>query len=149
MDAQQLKRYIRLIYTKAFRYLGAVLVLCALIGGIYGNRLHFVFASCAAGSGFLCWGWFTHLKRTGFKLVGFGEKTAEQAKTPYIWRIDKQKRLHKPSFMMTNADFDDDLVNATACNENEFSKENIIASRMYARAACGVMLNVISFIVNI
>ena len=37
MDAQQLKRYIRLIYTKAFRYLGAVLVLCALIGGIYGN----------------------------------------------------------------------------------------------------------------
>ena len=102
MDAQQLKRYIRLIYTKAFRYLGAVLVLCALIGGIYGNRLHFVFASCAAGS-----------------------------------------------VMMTNADFDDDLVNATACNENEFSKENIIASRMYARAACGVMLIVISFIVNI
>ena len=72
MDAQQLKRYIRLIYTKAFRYLGAVLVLCALIGGIYGNRLHFVFASCAAGSGFLCWGWFTHLKRTGFKLFVFG-----------------------------------------------------------------------------
>ena len=67
----------------------------------------------------------------------------------WVWRIDKQKRLHKPSFMMTNADFDDDLVNATACNENEFSKENIIASRMYARAACGVMLIVISFIVNI
>lgn len=54
MDAQQLKRYIRLIYTKAFWYLGAVLVLCALIGGIYGDRLYFVFASCAAGSGFLC-----------------------------------------------------------------------------------------------
>ncbi len=149
MDAQQRKRYIRLVYAKAFRYLGAALILCAIIGGIYGDRLHFVFASCAVGSGFLCWSWFTHLKRAGFRLVGFAGKPAEQAKTPYIWRRNKQKRLHKPSFMMTNADFDDDLVNATACNENEFSKEKITASRMYARAVCGAMLLAISLIVKI
>lgn len=149
MDAQQRKRYIRLIYSKVFRYLGVTLVLCAIIGGIYGDRLHFVFALCAAGAGYICWCWFTHLKRIGFKLVGFGERMKVKVKTPYVLRRIKHKRLHKPSFMMTNADFDDNLINATACNEEEFSKEKIQASQMYARAVCGAMLFIISFFVKI
>lgn len=148
MDDAQRKRYIRLIYSRAFRYLGAALVLCAIIGGLYGDRLHFVFALCAFGAVFLCWGWFTHLKRTGFKLVGFGERAKEKKKTPYILRRDKHKNLHKPAFMMTNADFDDDLVNATACNEEEFSEERVTAARMYARIACGAMLLIISFVIK-
>lgn len=148
MDARQRKRYLRLIYARAFRYLGAALVICAIIGGIYGDKLHFVFALCAAGMGFVCWGWFTHLKRTGFKLVGFGEKKPTKAKTPYILRRDKKKRIHKPAFMMTNADFDDDLAGATACNEEEFNEERITAARMYARIACGIMLLIISLAVR-
>ncbi len=146
MDKAQRKKYIRLIYTKSLRYFATALVLCAVVAAFYGDRLRFVFALCAAGGVFLAWGWFTYLHLTGFHLPGFG-RVSRRPKVPYILRKDKQP-VHKPSFAMTNDDFDDDLVDATTVREAEFSDGQIKLARALSRLACGLLLFAVSFVIK-
>ncbi len=146
MDPQQRKRYIRLIYAKALRCFAAGLVAAALIGGLYRSRIYFVFGLCAMGGFFLAWSWFTYLHMTGFRLIP-GLKTERKKKTPYIHQREKKKR-YRPSFAMENTDFDDDLVSATAANEEEFDKKHQALARIWARAAGGALLFLVSFIIK-
>ena len=89
MEEALKKRYIRLIYAGAFRYLGIVLVLCAIISALYRSRMYFVFALCAGGGFFISWGWFTYLALTGMKVYGFGKLPKQKKKVPYMYRKDK------------------------------------------------------------
>lgn len=146
MEAAQQKRYLRLIYAKALRYFAFALTASALIAGLYGGvRAYFVFALCAAGCAFLAWSWFAHLRAAGFRLPGLG-KRKEKRRVPYVHRRDKTK-LHRPSFAMDNADFDDDLVPATACNAEEFEPEQRERVLVLARAACGLLVLLVSLII--
>ena len=146
MDQSQKKKFIRLVYTKTLRYFSLSLVLAAIIAAFYGDRLHFVFALCAAGGVFLAWGWFTYLHATGMRLPGFG-RMPERKKVPYILRKEKQT-VHKPAFAMTNDDFDDDLVNATTAREEEFSKPWQQKARVFSRILCAVLLFLVSFVIK-
>lgn len=147
MDKAQQKKYIRLIYGKTLRYFATALVLCAVVAAVYGDRLYFVFALCAAGGVFLAWGWFTWLHAAGMRLPGFGGKPGKR-KVPYILRRQKQK-THRPAFAMDNDDFDDDLVNATTAREEEFPKPLQQKARVLSRIACAVMLFLISFLIRV
>ena len=147
MEAIQRKRYFRLIYSKTLSYFAWALVGSALVAGIYGERVYFVFALCAAGCVFLAWSWFAHLRAEGFWLPAFWARKAKRSVT-YIHRRDKTK-LHRPSFAMDNTDFDDDLVSATACNEEEFEPKQRDKARVLARAACGLLLFLVSLAIKL
>ena len=147
MEAIQRKRYFRLIYSKTLSYFAWALVGSALVAGIYGERVYFVFALCAAGCVVLAWSWFTHLRAEGFRLPAFWARKAKRS-VPYIHRRDKTK-LHRPSFAMDNTDFDDDLVSATACNEEEFERKQRDKARVLARAACGLLLFLVSLAIKL
>lgn len=141
------RKYIRLIYAKVFRYLGIVLVLCALIGGIARSRMYFVFALCAAGGVMVAWGWFTYLKATGLKAPGFGQLPSEKKKVPYFLRKNKDT-VRKPAFMMNSEDFDDDLNDATSLSDGDFNEVQIRKMLVWSRIVCGLLLFLISFIIK-
>ncbi len=148
MTPSEKKSYIRLIYSRAFRYLGVCLALSAIVGGLYQDMLYTVYALCAFGMVMICWGWFTYLRSTGTRIFG-RNPDGKARKTPYILRRFKDKKPARPSFRMTSADFDDDLTSATAVNEEPFTKLQTTRARIIARVACGALLVVISLIINI
>lgn len=147
MDEAQKKRYIRLIYAGAFRYLGIVLVLCAIISALYRSRMYFVFALCAGGGFFISWGWFTYLALTGMKVYGFGKLPKQKKKVPYMYRKDKGTH-RKPAFAMSSEDFDDDLNDGVSLSQDDFTEVQQKRIRMWSRLTCGVLLFLISIIVR-
>ena len=137
MEKEREKRYLRLIYAKTLRYFAGALVLCAIVGSLYGDRLRFIFALCATGGLFLCWGWFTYLRFTGWRLFGLGQ--APEAKpVPFFHR--REKKRPRPSFAMREDDFDDDLSRATTLREEDFDAYHQAKARWLARALCGGLL---------
>lgn len=140
------KRYIRLIYRRTFRYLGAALVIALLAGTLLGGGIYMVNALCAAGFAMICWGWFTYLKMTGMRLWG---RKPKKKTVPYLHRRFKEKKPHRPSFRMDSTDFDDDLTSATMVSEELFTPKQQYASRAAARAICGALLVILSFLIPI
>lgn len=147
MDAALRKQYIRLVYSRAFRYLSAALVLCAVLGGLYAERRYFVFALCAAGMALLCWGWLGYLRATGTRLPGWRSDRPKH-QVPYMYRRFKDHMHHRPAFLRDFRDFDDDLTAATAVDDSLFTERQASLALAMARAACGVLLLALSFIVR-
>ena len=146
MSQEEKKKYLRLIYAQTFRLLGICLVICALVGGLYGSTMYTVWAMCAAGSVVICWGWFSYLQCRGMRIFGFKQKE-QQPSVPYIHRRFKQKRPHRPAFQKDAADFDDDLTAATAVDAENFSEDAVSMARIWSRVAAGVLLYLISFFI--
>lgn len=136
----------RVILRRSFSYLGTGLVLSAIIGGLYRDRLHFIWALCAVGSIFIAFGWFEYLKMTD-SLPFFHNKKAKKAKTPFIWRRDKQDKRHKPAFMQTAEDFEDDLTPQTVADIEIFSEKRRSAALIISRVTAGVILLILSFVI--
>lgn len=146
MTREERKRYLRLIYARSFRLLSIGLVISAIVGGLYGNTMYTVWAMCAVGSILICWGWFLYLRLDGTGIFAFLPKGAKP-KVPYIHRRFKDKRPHRPAFRKDSMDFDDDLTSATAVDSEAFSEHAAEMARIWARAAAGVLLFLISFLI--
>lgn len=138
------KRYFRLIYQRAFRYLGAALVIALLTGALLGGGIYMVSAFCAAGFVMIAWGWFTYLQMTGMR---FFQRRSEKPKVPYLHKRFKERKPHRPSFRMDSTDFDDDLTSATMVSEELFTPKQRNAAMAIARAACGVVMVILSFFI--
>lgn len=146
MDNREKKQFIRLIYKRTFAYLGVMLTVSLLIGALLGGGIYMVNAVCAFGFVMLCWAWFTYLKMTGMRPFGRKPKS-KKAKTPYILRRFKDKKWHKPSFRRSSNDFDDDLTSATVAAEENFTEKQVDVARAIARAICGVIMVILSFVI--
>ncbi|MEA5039119.1 MAG: hypothetical protein VB086_04695 [Clostridiaceae bacterium] len=146
MDAETKRRYLRLIYARALHYLGGALVLAAIVAGLYHSRVYFVFACCAFGFAFFCWAWFSYMRLTGLRMFGF-HPDRDTKRVPYVHRRFKERRPHRPSFAMGNAEFDDDLVRATSADEELFSERQSVLARVWARVVCGALLVFVSLAV--
>ena len=146
MTREEQKRYLRLIYARSFRLFGIGLVLSAIVGALYGDRMYTVWAMCAAGSVPICWGWFIYLRLDGMRLFGF-KPNPKAAKVPYIHRRFKQKRPHRPAFRKDSADFDDDLNDATVVDAERFPERAGELARVWARVAAGILLFLVSFFI--
>lgn len=147
MQKEERKRYIRLIYKTTFMYLGATLVIAAILGALLGGGFYTVSAFCAIGFVMICWGWFTYLKMTGMRPFG-RNPNKKKAKVPYFHKKDKSKRMsHRPSFKMDSEDFDDDLTSKTTVNYEEFTEKQVDAARSIARSVSGVIMVIISFFI--
>jgi hypothetical protein len=146
MTRQERKQYLRLIYAKTFRLVSLGLVLSAIVGGLYGDTMYTVWALCAIGSILLCLGWFGYLKLEGMVLFPFRAEK-KRPRVPYIHRRFKDQRPHRPAFRKDSADFDDDLTAATAVDESLFSERQAALSGLWAKAAAGVVLFLVSFVI--
>lgn len=144
---EQDKKTLRLIFfRRTFSYLGTGLVCSAVVGGLYRDRLHFIWALCAAGAIFIALGWFEYLKMTD-SLPFFHKSKRKKIKTPYIWRKDKQQKRHKPAFMQNAEDFEDDLTPETTPDMELLSQKRRSAVLVISRMAAGLLLIVISFVI--
>lgn len=146
MQKNERKKYIRLIYTKAFGYLGVMLVISLLLGTLLGGGIYMVHAVCALGFVMITWGWFTYLKMTGMRPFGKDPKQKKR-RIPYMHRRFKEKKMHRPAFRMDSADFDDDLTASTMVSEEIFSEKQVDAARAAARALCGIAMVILSFFI--
>ena len=146
MTREERKRYFRLIYARTFRLFSLGLVLSAIVGGLYGDTLHTVWALCAVGSVLLCLGWFSYLKLEGMGIFSF-QSHSGAAKVPYIHRRFKDRRPHRPAFRKDSRDFDDDLTAATAVDESPFSPRQAGMAQVWAKAAAGALLLLVSFVI--
>lgn len=147
MDAPLRKAYIRLIYKRTFGCLSVTGALSLIIGAVMGSTMYTVYALCALGAIMVCWGWFTYLAATGFRVPGFQFARKNKEKVPYVHRKDKGQKRHRPAFRMDADDFDDDLTAATTVDEEIFTKLQRSKARAIARAACGIILFLVSFLI--
>lgn len=145
-DRQERKKYFRLIYARTFKWLAAGLVLSAVIGALYKDRIYTVFALCAVGSVFVCWGWFIYLRLDGMRIFGF-KPNPKGKKIPYFHQRFKEKRPNRPAFRKDSRDFDDDLNDATAVDAERFTERQQEMVRVYERILAGVVLVLVSFVV--
>ena len=79
MNREERKKYLRFIYALTFRLFGICLVICAVVGGIYGSTMYAVWAMCAAGSIVICWGWFLYLQ---LKACAFSDSSRNRSSLP-------------------------------------------------------------------
>lgn len=141
------KKTLRLIiFRRTFSYLGTGLVCSAVVGGLYGDRLHFIWALCAAGALLFAFGWLEYLKMTD-SLPFFHRSKRKKVKTPYIWRDKKQQKRHKPAFMQNAEDFEDDLTPETTPDMEMLSQKRRSAVLIVSRMIAGVLLILISFVI--
>lgn len=147
MSREERKKYLRLIYARCFRILAVSLVLCAIVGGLYGDRMYTVWAMCAVGSILVCWGWFIYLRLDGMRIFGFKPNPKPGTKVPYFHQRFKQKRPNRPAFRKDSADFDDDLNDATIVDAERFSEHHREMARVWSRVAAGVLLFLLSFLI--
>lgn len=147
MELPLLKNYTRLIYRKAFKKLSFYLVFSAILGGLYGDRLHFLFGLSFFGALSILLGWSDYLRSLGIRLPMLNRKH-QRKKTPYILRRFKTLNLHKPAFLMDYNDFDDDLTPETAVSEAQFNSRQCQKANMWAKLICGIILTVLSFIIK-
>lgn len=147
MDKREHKQYARLIYKQVFQLLGIALVIALAVSALLGGGIYRMHALCAAGFVMLCWAWFSYLKIVGMHPFGRGKK--EKAGVPYFHRRFKEQKPHRPAFRMDSADFDDDLTAATVAEAENFTKKQADAAAAIARAICGVLLVIASFLVPV
>ena len=146
LNPRDLRIYRRVILRRTFSHFGAGLVISAIVGGLYRDRMHFIWALCAIGAIFLAYGWLEYLKMTD-SLPFFHTKKAKNIKTPFIWRNQKQKKWHKPAFMQNSEDFEDDLTAQTIADIEIFSEKHQSVALIISRAAAGILLLIASFVI--
>ena len=155
MEKRDKSLFRRILLRRTAKYTGAGLVAGALVGGLYGDRMHFIWALCAAGALFIAWGWFSYLAADPTSPVhrmpcrrGKGGWPGKRNRVPYALRKDKKTHQAKPAFLRGNEDFDDDLVSATAVDEERLSDKERAKLAVLARAAAGALLLILSFILS-
>lgn len=135
----------RIRLKKTASLLSVCLLLSAAAGGLYGDRLHFVFGLSACGAVLLAAGWFSYLKLTGeFPWL----KKREKKKVPYYLRKEKEERPKKASFLQDSGDFDDDLNAATSTDEADLTEGERAKNRIFACCAAGAVLLLLSCIIE-
>ena len=68
LTPQEAKTYRLVLFRRTFSCFGTGLVISAIVGGLYRDRMHFIWALCAAGAILIAFGWFEYLK--DFNIVG-------------------------------------------------------------------------------
>ncbi len=140
------KTYRLVLFRRTFSYFGTGLVLSAIVGGIYRDRMHFVWALCAIGAILIAFGWFEYLKMTN-SLPFYRKSKQKKIKTPYAWRKDKEIKRHKPAFMQKGEDFEDDLTPQTTADIEIFNEKRRSAALIISRVAAGILLLIASFVI--
>ena len=146
MTPEESRKYRLVLFRRTFSYLGTGLVISAIIGGLYRDRMHFIWALCAVGAIFIAFGWFEYLKLTD-SLPFFHKRKAKKIKTPYAFRKEKEARRHKPSFMQKGEDFEDDLTPETTADIEIFSEKRRSYALIISRIAAGFLLLILSFLI--
>lgn len=146
MTPEEAKKYRLVLFRRTFSYLGTGLVLSAIVGGLYRDRMHFIWALCAIGAIFIAFGWFEYLKLTD-SLPFFHKSKPRKTKTPYVWRKEKESKRHKPAFMQNSEDFEDDLTPQTTADIEIFSEKRRSFALIISRVAAGILLLIASFVI--
>ena len=141
------KKVFRLVlFRRMCGYLGTGLVISAILGGLYQDRLHFVWGLCAAGAVLLAMGWWEYLRVTD-SLPFRRQKKAKKPAVPFILRKDKEKKRYKPAFLQNAEDFEDDLTPYTTADMEILSEKSRSSVLITARVAAGVLLFILSFVI--
>lgn len=146
LTPQEAKTYRLVLFRRTFSYFGTGLVISAIVGGLYRDRMHFIWALCAIGAILIAFGWFEYLKLTD-SLPFFRKSKDKKIKTPYAWRKEKEVKRHKPAFMQNGEDFEDDLTPQTTADIEIFSKKRRSFALIFSRIAAGILLLIVSFVI--
>ena len=146
LTPQEAKTYRLVLFRRTFSYFGTGLVISAIVGGLYRDRMHFIWALCAIGAILIAFGWFEYLKLTD-SLPFFRKSKDKKIKTPYAWRKEKEVKRHKPAFMQKGEDFEDDLTPQTIADIEIFSKKRRSFALIFSRIAAGILLLIVSFVI--
>lgn len=146
LTPQEAKTYRLVLFRRTFSCFGTGLVISAIVGGLYRDRMHFIWALCAAGAILIALGWLEYLKMTD-SLPFFGKSKEKKAKVPYALRKEKEQKRHKPAFMQKSEDFEDDLTPQTTADIEIFSERQRSFALIISRIAAGILLLIASFVI--
>ena len=146
MTPDEAKKYRLVLFRRTFSYVGTGLVISAIVGGLYRDRMHFIWALCAVGVILVAFGWFEYLKMTD-SLPFFHKSKPKKPKVPYALRKEKEVKRHKPAFMQKSEDFEDDLTPQTTADMEIFSEKRRSYALIISRIAAGILLLIASFVI--
>jgi len=147
MTGQSPNRVRRVIYHKTFRMLSFCLVLSAIAGGLYGDRLHFHYGLALTGAICIMLSWFDYLRSQGVRVPKIGLPVTG-GKIPFYLKKPREFKLNKPIFLMSSHEFDDDLSSRTRIDGQDLSPRQLEQIGMWSKAFCGALLTVLSFIIG-
>ena len=130
-----------LVFREAMAALSAALVLCALIWGAYRSRVYFTFAAAAAGVLLIARAWIAFCRWKDGRAGG-----VQKIRVPYMLRGRKPVRRHKPAFLMTGEDFDDDLTPFTVAGEGDLGEDQARRAKVFSGLLAGLLMILISFV---
>lgn len=128
--------FARCLLRRVGRQLSAVLVISALIGALYGDRLHAAFALGACGGVLLASAWLAYL---GKRLPSL-----RRGRKPPDYLTNPARQRRRPAFRMDYRDFDDDLNRYTAADEQDLTESEARRLAWLARlitALCALVLS--------
>ena len=146
LTPSEAKTYRLVLFRRTFSCFGTGLVVSAIVGGLYRDRMHFIWALCAAGAILVALGWLEYLKMTD-SLPFFHKTKQKKAKVPYFLRKEKEVKRHKPAFMQKAEDFEDDLTPEVTADVEIFSERRRSYALIISRVAAGVLLLIASFVI--
>ena len=129
-----------LTFRKGMLHFSAMLVLSALVSGIFGSRIYFMFASSTAGVLLAAGAWFRYCRWKPLRDAGM--------RVPDIYRSAGRRKRYKPAFLMTSRDFDDDLTAYTMAAEEDFSDAERQVSEISANLVSAFLLLAVSFVIR-
>ena len=136
-------RWRLLVFRKSMLHFAAMLVLSALVSGLFQSRIYFMFAACTAGVLLAAGAWFRYCGRKDGKLF---RKTG--VRVPDVFRSPGRKKRYKPAFLMDSRDFDDDLTAYTMAAEEDFTDAERHWAEISANLLSAALLLAVSFIVR-
>ena len=146
LTSAEAKTYRLVLFRRTFSYFGTGLVISAIVGGLYRDRMHFIWALCAVCAILVAFGWFEYLKLTD-SLPFFHKSKPKKVKTPYSLRKEKETKHHKPAFMQKSEDFEDDLTPEVTADIEIFSEKRRSYALIISRVAAGILLLIASFVI--
>ena len=141
LDLMKNRKWRLLVFRKAMAALSAALVMCAVIWGAYRSRVYFTFAAAAAGVLLIARAWIAFCRWKDGRAGGL-----KTVRVPYMLRGRKPVRRHKPAFLMTSEDFDDDLTRFTVAGEEDFGDDQARRAKVFSCLLAGLTLILISFV---
>jgi len=146
-DKQNANTFRLILFRRIFSYLSVGLVISAILGGLYQDRLHFIWGLCAVGAILIAMGWWKYLQATDSLPFRYPKRT-KKSKVPYILRKEKERKRHKPAFLQNAEDFEDDLTPYTTADMECLDKKQHASVLIIARVAAGILLFALSFVIH-
>ncbi len=136
-----------LVCGKTFKMLSFCLLSSAIVGGLYGDRLHFHYGLSFSGALCLMLSWFDYLRLRGVRFPQIRARVSAGKVSPACMGMGG-KKVKKPAFQMNPSALGDDPGSKSGAGGDNPSQVQLERAGMWSKLFCGVLLTALSCLIG-